>query len=537
MNMLNFLPALSKKVRDPSQAWLIACGLFFVVKLPLCFMAMQTEELRDFDAFWRVSQGQRPYVDFEWQYGPLAPLMYGLFLTIFPKLLITVRFVSLALWTLAVAYLASILRLVLKTPTAVILGALIAGNMLAVPSYSSNHVWAFTAAITCTYYLLLHLENGSPSSLLASFSALVACLLTRPLIAGYALVLGWLTVCWLFVPRQSPKQVARLASIAALAVGLMMAIYGRPLLNGFRFRAGALQPSNNYPNLHFLFPSFTRSSNDWYVDAVRSLRTSLNSGLFYLHFFIWPGVAGTLAWAKREAADSGRFRAAAICAFFALCISLDVLHYGNDRPDLLPIMSFRGQYFLALSFCSIALVIWPANGWRPWRAPSLLSALGLAAMVLFGQLNLASSLLQIYRTGYQSSAFPVLRGVQQSPSPASLGDAVLFVNDICRPGTDTVFIGFYSRGLNHLLRCDEMLEKDQNLLDAPSSAALRAGESPYTSAAPSTVGEVVSQRWAETKPRILLVDAHSEYLGLCSEFLHVRRFGTGEDLVQVCWRD
>lgn len=106
--------------RMNSPIWVIALVFVLVLfisiyffRLPLEFTSCTDEGDfgRDLYDFWLVSQGKLPYIDFNWIYGPVVPLLYGLIFKLFG----VSAFNALVLWYVNFVVSVVLLFYVIKT--------------------------------------------------------------------------------------------------------------------------------------------------------------------------------------------------------------------------------------------------------------------------------------------------------------------------------------------------------------------------------------------------------------------------------------
>ena len=333
----------------------LAALLFFAIKLPMCFVTNNPEELRDFDHYVRASHGEYAYRDYAWIYGPLTPIFYGAVLKVLPEKLITVRLVSLVLWAVGVAFAVLIINRYLTDQFSSLLGGLFVSGVLGYPSYSHNHILAAAATIVCAYFFLEYLDDGEGKALAYSFVAMAVVFFSRPILMGYGVTALWFGI--LFLVKPDIKRVRALVTCLAVLFGcfaVFLLIYGSPVALAFFPKPWEVLPSKGYPNIHFLIPHAVAGAVSFKDRIGKPIWAALETGVFYLHFFVWPTLILTLFSLLPKHRG---IRAAALCSIFAWVASLDLLHYGFSDPIREQAMWVRGQYF----FCAHGLLDFSAT--------------------------------------------------------------------------------------------------------------------------------------------------------------------------------
>jgi hypothetical protein len=510
---------------------LIAAVLFFVIKLPMCFVTNNPEELRDFDHFAKSASGEYAYRDFVFIYGPLAPIVYGTALKVLPKRLISVRVFTLAIWSVGAAFAAALLSLYFSSITSCVWGVLFATGLLGYPSYSHNHILAAVGALAGVYYLIRYIEKEELSSLLGSFAALAVVVFTRPILTGYGSAAVWFAIVFFHKPDFARfRALVVFAAGLALLFGFFTLIYGKGVVWAFFPRPWAVLPSKGYPNLHYLIPHL---SNGMGPALPKQIWAALETGTFYLHFFVWPTLVFTLAYILPR---HPTFRAAAICSAFALAGSLDLLHYGFSDPVSEQAMWVRGQYFFGLTGCSLFLVLAPAavGTNRPLKRSAAKAVLFVVA--LWSYLPYALGVDHLDRFKFNQYEFPALTGILTHTDRRYVFEAIKFINENCQPG-DTVVVPQYDPGLGRLLRCPELFGNDPYIFTRWTGYRLVAGETPYSPEGGVTNGDLITNYLRKFNPRFFLVQGNPEFTQVCSSpGWQVRQFGEGANGRKVCFR-
>jgi len=513
---------------------LMVAAIFFCLKLPMCFIANNPEELRDFDHYAKTAEGQYAYRDFVWIYGPVAPLVYGTALKILPANLLSVRLVTLGFWVVMATFLALLFARYFTTYRSCVVGVLLATGCAGYPGYSNNHILAALGAVICAYYYSLFIEEKDGGALLFSFAGALLSLFTRPVLMGYGVFATWsVLVLW---QRHTPSRIRGWLVLMAITGGIFagfLAIYGPAVLFAFLPRPWAVLETKSYPNLHYLVPHVNWSNGDVGMQMFKQLRVSLETGVFYLHYFIWPTLVFTLGYllpARRN------FKAAAFFTAFGLLGSLDLLHYGFSDPNKEPAMWARGQYFFPLTAAALFLVLWPAalhhtQRLKCWASRAVLLAVGVWAYLPY--VIGAGQLVKFHANEYQ---FPALTGILTHPDRRPTFEAVAFINSKCA-STDSVVIPQYTPGLDRLLKCGDLFGEDAYMFTRMPWYRLGPNETPYVPAGQITNGEAIAQRISSLNPRFYLIEGESPYAVHCTEpGWTVQIFGTGPNSRTVCWK-
>lgn len=526
-------------IPSPVNLWragLIAVGLFLALKLPVSFVANNPEELRDYDHYVRMSSGETPYKDFVWIYGPIAPIVYGTYLKIFPQTLWSVRLFTLSLWGLAVFGLVLIFARYYSSIPDILLGTFFASGVIGYPSYSHNHILATVATIFGVYFYLRYKEENVSKYLTWSYLCVLGCLFTRPLLMGYGLFAAFWAAFYFdkgIFPRARWLSFYAGLTLAVLAVGLIF--FGRGMLSAFAPLPWAILESKGYPNLHFLVPRLSLSDPDMLAHNIRQIRAALETFVFYGHYFVWPTFLFTLLSVMKNRTD---YRAAAICGGAALVTSADLLHYGfvNALGD--QAMFGRGQYFLALSAVSVFLILWrppeaESNSWKRFAAKCLLLALGFwAYLPLFSGIN------QLSRYTMNEFSFPTMTGILTHPDRRSLFEAVAMINSKCDPAKDTVVVSEYDPGLGQLLNCPDLFGKDAYLFTRGSHYTFKPGENPYAPEGGITNAGLIDKMVEAHNPRFIIMQGPSPFLRFCSmPGWQKKMLGEGIYERALCWRE
>jgi hypothetical protein len=171
--------------------------IIFVIMAAFCLqhflsfhLGINYEEGREGNAHYLAMQGDKPYRDFEWDYGPFAFSVYPSIMRIFGINLVVLR-LSYILFASLVIPLVYFLSRRIMPPIWSGLAAFLAVIFFDVPYYTFNHIFAVLGELGC----LLIIANGIEtkrykiSLLFAGIPAAVV-LLTKPFISGINLYLA-----------------------------------------------------------------------------------------------------------------------------------------------------------------------------------------------------------------------------------------------------------------------------------------------------------------------------------------------------------
>jgi hypothetical protein len=518
---------------DRFRVAILAAVLFLAIKLPMCFVTNNPEELRDFDHFVKASQGEYAYRDFAWIYGPVTPILYGAALKILPEKLITIRLITLLIWGVGVAFCVLLISRYFTQSYSLLFGGLFASGVLGYPSYSHNHILAAVATIVCAYYLLKYLEEGEMASLAWSFVAMAVVFFTRPILMGYGVTALWFGI--LFVIKPDLKRVRALVTcLAFLFVGfaVFLLIYGSPVMSAFFPKPWEVLTSKGYPNLHYLIPQTLAGATSFKDSVAKPTWAALETAVFYLHFFIWPTLIFTL-YALLPKHQS--IRAAAICCAFAWVASLDLLHYGFSDPISEQAMWVRGQYFFALTACSLFLRLYPTTTDKTQPVKRAFAIGVLILVSAWAYMPYVLGLQHLRKFSFNEYDFPALQGILTHPDRRFAFEAVQFINSHCGPN-DYVVIPQYDPGLGQLLKCRELFGRDAYIFTRQDSYELGPWESPYAPRGSVTNGALIQQLINQYHPRFYLVQGTPEYSNVCEQTGWTsRQFGTGANGRRVCF--
>jgi hypothetical protein len=517
------------------NAGIVAVLLFFAIKLPMCFVTNNPEELRDYDHYVRMADGETAYRDFVWIYGPVSPLVYGVVLKIFPHHLITVRLFSFAVWLVGAFLVAQFLARYLATPLPIVLGTLFCTGIFGFPSYSHNHVLVAVAMIAAAYFFTRFAEDGKENDLIISFIAVMVCLFTRPVITGYGVFIGWMAL--LAFQKQYADRF-RMLGVFAVATGILTLlfylVFGLSLTNAFIPRTWAIVNPKPYPSLRNLIVHVNFWNRNSFVYMLKEIRGALETMAFYLHYFIWPTLVFTMASIYRF---RGSLKAAAICCAFSLVGSLDLLHYGFESPMMEQAMLVRGQYFFALTAISIFLVAWPTVlRFRESKVHAALAGFGLLSMAAWSVYPWATGIVHLVAYPINPYHFQVLDGIAAHPDRSAVFEAAVFTNTLCRP-TDYVVLPQYDPGIRNLLSCRDLFGKDAYAFTRMPWYTFAAGENPYAPAGGVTSEAMLKGRIESLNPRFYIVESASDFKIPCeSPGWSFKDFRSGPSFRRVCWR-
>jgi len=521
---------------DRVKLVLLVVGIFFCLKLPMCFVTHNPEELRDYDHYVKTASGEFAYKDFVWLYGPVTPLVYGTVMKIFPNRLVTVRIFSLLLWSLGALSLGLLFARYLSGYRQVLFATFFASAVFGYPSYSHNHILPAVATLASTYFLLKFMDDGAESDLFLSFGCLLVCFFARPVLMGYGLYAAWMGL-FIFQPRHADRlrMVIGFLAVTGLCFLLFLLIYGPNLVTAFMPQPWAVLETKGYPNLSNLVPRPHFSSANWFTQFGKQCRAALETGVFYLHYFVWPTFVFTQAYVFR---NRPRLQAAGTTMLIGLAVSADLLHYGFVQPMNENAMWVRGQYFFALTAVSLFLVLWPAvMETHREKAIRFVSALGLVVITVWGYLPFFVGWSHFAKFNFNEYGFTAMQGILTHRDRSAVLQAVSHINARCDIH-DKVVVAQYDPGLGQLLNCKELFGEDAYIFTRMPWYELSAGETPYAPAGGISNGAVIDRRIAEEGPRFYLIQGDSPLLSRCKEpGWSMATFGTGLELRTVCWRE
>jgi hypothetical protein len=520
----------ARTVRPRWKLGLVVALLFLAVKAPVCFQSSHPEEFRDFDAYRQSAQGLLPFKDYAWNYGPVAPLFFGTVLKVFPQTMLTLRMTGLALWSMAVFFLALLLSRYWKGNVRVIVGALICSGLFGYANYTFNHILATLGMIVSLYYLICHLEQGDELHLFFSWAGLLLCVMTRPVLMGYGLFAAWVAIYTMAVPVLRYKRALAFFVIStALAVGTSFLVIGPAAKVGFVPAPSLILPFTGYPNIHYLFP---RRISPYLVESLaKNLRSALETLFFYTHYFVWPTflfTAGYFFWNR-----SRSLRAAVITTFFSLAASLDMLHYGFSDPESAQYMTVRGQYFAALTSVSLLLFLWSRSQSSIKKVFAVVFPL---LLVVWSYLPWAIGVKRLTEFKVNPYGYRELAGLMFHPDRGATFDAVQFINSLCTE-KDLVGITQYDPWASTFIRCKDIFAKDSQMFQRRWNSILVPGESPYQPQGGIEAYTLPLRILSENKLSYLFVSPHSGFLKRCEESgWSYKDFGKGDEARRVCWK-
>lgn len=183
----------------------------------------------------RVAQGELPYSDFIYYYGPLGPALLGAFYAVFGASVGVAMAVGLGMATAIVGLTYAVARLLV--PPA---GALVAAALAAVPAFGAdNNSYVMPHSLSAPLAILLTLAlvgalgrcsaGGARAWLLVAGAAVGGLALTRPefLLAGAVAAAGWVALQLVLGRRAALGRVAGdAARIAGPALLVPALVYG-----------------------------------------------------------------------------------------------------------------------------------------------------------------------------------------------------------------------------------------------------------------------------------------------------------------------
>lgn len=174
--------------RHKSQVIISIIILIFFFRHFLSFRCgMNYEEARDANAYLLFLQGDLPYRDFDWLYGPFAFYIYPFIMKIFGVNLEILRISYLALASLLIPLVYFLARRILA-PLWAGIAAFLAIIFITTPYYTYNHIFAALGEVASLIMVCRFIEGNKKIADL--FWAGIFCsfvLLTKPFSAGIAL--------------------------------------------------------------------------------------------------------------------------------------------------------------------------------------------------------------------------------------------------------------------------------------------------------------------------------------------------------------
>ncbi|MBI4405122.1 MAG: hypothetical protein HY537_13250 [Deltaproteobacteria bacterium] len=495
------------------------------------------EEFRDLDAYERVSRGELPYKNFTWMYGPLSPLVYGAALKILPTTLLSLRIVGLLLWTLATIFSVLILCRYFKSALPIVFGALIATGTYGYPTYTFNHVLATLGLLGATYFLLRFIEESRGIWLTYSALFLHVTVFSRPILTGYGALACWVAIVFV-VLRNKTLFWRRFGSLVAplLGMGLVFSlILGKHIVYGFVPRSWVVLPPLSYPNLTFVIPNLGPGILSSGELLIKALRGSLETLVFYIHYFVFPSALFTAIWLKRHHM-SRSLTAAGILLAFSLLSSADVLHYGYPHPLMEQLMLVRGQFFFVLAAIAFILVMWPTQNKNTEKQKLVLACkvTCLGALALWSYMPWIAGVHKLLRAEINPYGVPVMKGIASHRDQAAYFESRRFLDGLCTPN-DYALVPFYAPGLRFFVRCQVFDDQDVYLFSRMPAYVLQAGETPYFPNGNITNGQVIATRLQMVKPGFYLTTSE-DCKGPIFSGWKTRDFVSGAGSWRVCWK-
>ncbi len=162
---------------------------YFIQHLMSVHLGMSYEESRDANAFLLATEGQLPYRDFEWMYGPFSFLLYPFIVKVFGVSLIVLR-ISYIIFASFVIPLAYFLARRIMPPLWAGVASFLSIVFFDVPYYTYNHVFAVIGGLACLLMICRFIEDdrkGLSSLFWAGIFASIT-FLTKPLLSGVTLI-------------------------------------------------------------------------------------------------------------------------------------------------------------------------------------------------------------------------------------------------------------------------------------------------------------------------------------------------------------
>jgi hypothetical protein len=176
--------------RHKSQIIILSLLLIFFFRHLASFRCgINYEEARDANAYLLFLQGDLPYRDFDWLYGPFAFYIYPFIMKIFGVNLEILRISYLGLASLLIPLVYFLARRIL-TPLWAGIAAFLSIIFITTPYYTYNHIFAALGEVASLIMVCRFIEgNKKIANLFWSGIFCSLALLTKPLSAGIALFL------------------------------------------------------------------------------------------------------------------------------------------------------------------------------------------------------------------------------------------------------------------------------------------------------------------------------------------------------------
>ena len=177
------------------------------------------------NAYWKASRGLLVYRDFSWNYGPLAPFLFGMLFKAFGVHVQVVRLLYLFVAAVGVGFAFWIARFLLP-PLWAGIASLMAFSLLQLPPHSYNHIFGTFSALWVVAFFLSYLNRpeGKIRPFLIGIGSAVG-LLTKPLPMGGGIFVSVILFVLLFQKTVPVKYFLTAYFLGIFCVLLPVALY------------------------------------------------------------------------------------------------------------------------------------------------------------------------------------------------------------------------------------------------------------------------------------------------------------------------
>lgn len=504
-------------------------AIFVALKFFVIFAPYHQEEFVLFDAALRTSQGEMPFRDYFYIYGPLPPYLYSLVFRLAAPTLIGLRLMTLLTSLVTLGFIWGLLAG--QKTWARVAGTSIAMLPAAIyPAYAHNHVVSLMALTGILHFTWRYLSETRAVDYWLSVCLMVVLVLSRPMLAGLGAVVGWILVLGFGSAEPVSQRLKNIAvGLLVCAVALVCAclIFGQGYVWSLLPRSSASEVwTLSLEHVLYLF--------GWRESLSFSLSTLWRIFLprvAYLCVILSP-LAVLANWLKDRTQPMGRL---AMVGFLLVMTGhfIDTFIMG---PEL---VLLRGQYFLPPLM---------AIGWWFTTTPvegRLAKGLRLGAGVSIGALGLLFASADGLAT-YRAATLPKydhspLRGTAIQPGHDGYFRALDFINEISIPN-EPVLLAVYHPGTQAFLAGQNLLARDCCILPRNRDYVPRPHETPYSAEGKLSYFEIVEAEFRKHRPRIVLVSlaVHPSawlYAVYCdSTYPHRKDFPYEFGTLRVCWK-
>lgn len=317
---------------------------------------------RDLYDFYLVSKGQLPYVDFNWIYGPLVPLLYGLMFKIFGVSVLN----AVSLWFL-IYFIAIVLMFYLvKSFSNAFIGFLAGSTLLisyGIIAQTFNHITGVCFIILALMFTKKYLDTSQPKFLyLCSLSTFFLAITKLNIGIAFAVPLFFFILLYSYLNK---KPLLHIIGSIAMLIGLTFIVYGSLI---YLSPIDQLHKSFPYSQKSIMLPVTNFASSLFEADAALITYEIAKHKYFNLFYFIYS----LNLW-----------------YFIIMFLGLIFAYYIYKKETLSSPNLF---YILILSFCAIActhefIIAGTAYSLRFWPLISLIVLVSFIAQYLLDNWN------------------------------------------------------------------------------------------------------------------------------------------------------